>query len=160
MFLGQCSQEWGWGTLVKPTCKTFFTSRKCPYVQWQKSVLGEGVQSITAHWLKLPMDNCATHLKEISHDHGVPIPHVCRLYIGLSVPTFQWQGPHSKERCLWPRFLWLGRFSICITSQLTILALGDHLVHQQQQHSLLSQASWGRLEMKPKEIKITAPARW
>jgi len=38
--------------------------------------------------------------------------------------------------------------------------LAPALLQQQQQHSLFSQASWGRLEMKPErnKFKVQAPA--
>jgi len=50
-----------------------------------------------------------------------------------------------------------------VSPHLSIIALHDHKVfvmdsdpqqQQQQQHSLFSQASWGRLEMKPERNKL------
>jgi len=35
-----------------------------------------------------------------------------------------------------------------------------YLQQQQQQHSLFSQASWGRLEMKPERNKFKVQAHW
>ena len=83
-------------------------------------------------------------------------------HMGNSTPASNqvpFRSMELKREPTWnvPNFMW---FSATFLHIIRIIQQTTMTTQQQQQHSLFSQASWNRLEMKPERNKFKVQAHW